>query len=88
MEQIDIDTNVRLSEEFLAEAIKWGKHVHQPFSPVVLRDVFLAYQAKIAALIAAHEAATKAADEAHQRYVAELNGRIGGLQKQINKQKD
>lgn len=86
MEQRDVDTNMKLAADFLAEAHKWGKHVVQPFSPLVLRDIFDAYEQRVADAASAAETAAKITDEAHQRHVAELNGKIGGLTKQLNKQ--
>ena len=84
MEQQDIDKNLAMAAEFLAEAKKWGKHVYQPFSPVVLKDIFEAYDAKIAALQQSYETAAAVTSEAHQRALGELHGKVGGLTKKIN----
>ena len=80
----DIQANLKISREFLALAIKWGKHVVMPFNPLAMRDIFMAYEAQLMIQEQAAAEAAKATAEAHQRYIAELTGKIGGMQKRIN----
>lgn len=86
MEQIEVEANMKLAKDFIDEATKWGKHVVMPFFPLVLRDIFAAYEQRISDVTAAAAKAAEITDEAHQRHVSELNGKIGGLTKKLNKQ--
>jgi hypothetical protein len=76
--------NLRIAREFLVEALKWGKHVVMPFNPIVARDILLSYEAEILATEARYENQIKIIQESHERRVAELTGKIGGMQKKIN----
>lgn len=88
MEQVNVDAQMILARQFIAEARKWGRHTVQPFNTIQLLEVFEAYEQRVADAATAHEQALLIKDEAHQRLISELNGKIGGLTKKLNKQSD
>ena len=87
MDQYEIEINMKKAEAFIAEARKWGKKVYQPFQAQVLLEIFEAYEARIKMLADQHGSAMEIVGESHQRHIAELTGKIGGLTKQLNQRK-
>jgi hypothetical protein len=75
------------ADNFLVEAGKWGKGTRVDFSVQDILDILRAYETALSDLAIAALRAEEAKSEAHQRYVAELTGKIGGLTKQLNAQK-